>query len=198
MPMIECPECGHKYYQRMRRKAGEGTDPELAPIKTLNSNHVQILELLSKIEKKITNRDLHETYLKEREYKAKKNRNWQYHDVQTNMSNLVGNGFVSSVTSSDEFYDHEESEFKTVPAPQYFVNYYQKIMFQRTSENDFEVPMDMFLKNVLSSYLAFLEIRPDAVYVVRYLEKNDWARIDQRMKDLGWSYRPDWRGWVNE
>ena len=117
---IECPKCGHGFPVRIRAQVGHGTQRKVE----LNENRRAILAILEAAGKRLTVRQV------QRALYAQSVRRWQrgdtkeatgqwnYHQVQADLSLLVGNGHAE-MSSASEFFDLDG--YGTRPVPLYWV-----------------------------------------------------------------------------
>jgi hypothetical protein len=111
MVQATCPRCGAQISVRARAPLGAGTQRK---IKRLNESKKAILEVLQEnVGKKFTVREVQSKLAVK---KAMRN----YHQVQADLSLLVGNNYVQMSQDSAEVFDGQRWHSK--PVPKYWVD----------------------------------------------------------------------------
>lgn len=112
---VTCPDCGHVFNFQARAKMGKGTQRTVK----LNFNRVNIIRAVRTIRRPCTVREvqywLHGNHITRKGRKGMSG--WNYHQVQADLSLLVGNGYLKMTTVPQEGFD--EQGFKATPTPRY-------------------------------------------------------------------------------
>lgn len=119
---VECPKCHHIFEIVTRAKLGEGTQKGKF-IKKINKNKQNILDIMTS--EHLTTKQVQ---AKLYELKIKRLRRgdkipmgeWNYHQVQAELSLLVGAGLLKMSQESEDFWSVKEQKYKAKPIPKYW------------------------------------------------------------------------------
>lgn len=119
---VNCPNCNHGFDIKTRARLGEGTQKGKT-IKKINKNKQNILDIMT--EEKMTVKQVQsKLYL----LKIKRLRRgdvvpsgeWNYHQVQAELSMLVGAGLLKMSQDSEQMWSQREQRYKAKPIPKYW------------------------------------------------------------------------------
>lgn len=117
---LNCPKCGHELFVKTRAKIGEGTNR----VVKMNDNRTEILEVLEMAFEPLSVGEvlarLRKKGVKRRRKKdgVRPSGSWDYHNVQVDLSLLVGNDLAKMSTGTETFNEHGVT---VRPAPKYWV-----------------------------------------------------------------------------
>lgn len=139
---IECPSCGAKFSVRTRSETGTGTQRKL---NRLSKNKMNICEVLVDLPRTayndipivagVTVKELQGLLYKKkiarwrRGDKKNSTGGWNYHQVQAELSLLLGNKIVTMTTPEEDNFTGQLFEAK--PTPRYYMTNEQKLRFRQ-------------------------------------------------------------------
>lgn len=136
---VICPNCGFQHSVETRGKTGGGTRRAL---KTLNWNKRVLCEMLMFAKKDLTVREVQKLLYDKRLPRLKRGEKdpsggWNYHDVQANLSLLVGNDIISMNTVGEDSFDGQD--YFVTPTPRYYVSAFQEEQYRRIKDRNWVV-----------------------------------------------------------
>jgi len=131
---IVCPSCGFKHNVRSRGKVYGGTRKE---IKSINYNKQVLCRVLTYAKKDLTVREVQGVIYVQRIARLKRGEKnpsggWNYHQVQADLSLLVGNQIITMTSPGKESFNGQE--YVISPIPKYYMTEHQKIQLLKIKE----------------------------------------------------------------
>lgn len=131
----KCPRCGHEFPVRSRRAVGEG-DVRGEDLKRLNRNKINVGQVLSEIsprgltvrevQKILFDKEIRRWRRGDRDYPSG---GWNYHNVQAELSLLVG-AEILMMSSAEQYFHKGLQEHTTDRVPRYWMAGSQKDFFE--------------------------------------------------------------------
>ena len=137
---VSCPKCGHEFQVKTRAKLGEGTQ-RCKSMKRLNKNHMMLLTISRNRGEPMTVTQFSSALFAihaGRWVRGDKDRHtgkWNHHNIQADLSCLVGADMLCMVEGSVERWNDSLGKYEARPVPKYFMDWLQRQRWETISKN---------------------------------------------------------------